>query len=448
VRGRLAAPAPAPAGSCASGRLPDGRGARRSPAVAKRSHLSGSWDDLSGAKRMLKASLNSEDLSLLLDSLESSRASPSLSRALRLSPAPSPATSRFLSSPAIPRKLSQSLSSLLAISHGATNGTNGITSSTAGSTAPVASPAVPRQDVLSSTAALPTLSVTPPVPATPPSDHMAPLPTLATATNPAAEHTHTLSSLGTVSVEQSGHVPVAQQRLDAEYVAMTSVNASQAAGAMVAHAPPHYMPPSELGFYAEQVVLPPAPGAPGYSVHMGAEGEAFNYSYVAKCADGSQHQHQHQQGLVPQVGYNCKCGAKDFRAIDTESHSPSTCKANGHCPLCSTKNFVVSEPNSKHLARKHGGVKTYHCNMEDCDKTFITRKEQQNHIARHSAEPRYYCEYQGCNCKYTTKSSLDLHVTRIHGEKRFRCDLCEERYSVRGDLNQHMKRKHMKQRRV
>ena len=97
--------------------MPDARATpRRSPAVAKRSHLSGSWDDIAGSKRMLKASLNSEDLSLLLDSLESSRASPSLSRALRLSPAPSPATSRFLSSPAIPRKLSQSLSSLLALS--------------------------------------------------------------------------------------------------------------------------------------------------------------------------------------------------------------------------------------------------------------------------------------------------------------------------------------------
>jgi hypothetical protein len=214
---------------------------------------------------------------------------------------------------------------------------------------------------------------------------------------------------------------------------------------------PGYIPQaSDLGFYAEQVVLPPTQAPAGYSLHVPAEGEAFNYSYIAKCVDGS-HAHAHSAGLVPQVGWaqnGCKCGAKDFRAVNAEAHSPSECKANGHCPVCSTKNFVVSEPNSKQLARKHGGVKTYHCTVEDCDKTFITRKEQQNHIARHSAEPRYYCEYSGCNCKYTTKSSLDLHVTRIHGEKRFRCELCEERYSVRGDLNQHMKRKHMKQRRV
>lgn len=244
-------------------------------------------------------------------------------------------------------------------------------------------------------------------------------------------------------MEQSGHAP------SSEYAQMSasasSVHAAPAAAS-------HYMQPNEMGFYAEQVVLPPAHGAQGY-MHVGAEGEAFNYSYVAKCVDGA---HQHQAGLVPQGwngtgstnGANCKCGVKDFRAMPGDAHSPSACKAGGHCAVCSTKNFVVSEPSSKTLARKHGGVKTYHCSVEDCDKTFITRKEQQNHIARHSAEPRYYCEYQGCNCKYTTKSSLDLHVTRIHGEKRFRCDLCEERYSVRGDLNQHMKRKHMKQRRV
>lgn len=40
--------------------VPDARSTRRSPAVAKRSHMSGSWDDIGGTKRMLKASLNSE----------------------------------------------------------------------------------------------------------------------------------------------------------------------------------------------------------------------------------------------------------------------------------------------------------------------------------------------------------------------------------------------------
>lgn len=49
-----------------------------------------------------------------------------------------------------------------------------------------------------------------------------------------------------------------------------------------------YMPQaSDLGFYAEQVVLPPTQAAAGYSLHVPAEGEAFNYSYVAKCVDGS-----------------------------------------------------------------------------------------------------------------------------------------------------------------
>jgi len=126
------------------------------------------------------------------------------------------------------------------------------------------------------------------------------------------------------------------------------------------------------------------------------------------------------------------------------NHSPETCK-NQKCPYC-CKLYNISDSLVKHINRKHNHIKTYRCTFPDCGKTFITRKEQQNHIARHSSEPRYFCEYSGCNCKYTTKSSLDLHITRIHGEKKYKCDLCDERYSVRGDLNQHMKRKHSKQR--
>jgi len=127
----------------------------------------------------------------------------------------------------------------------------------------------------------------------------------------------------------------------------------------------------------------------------------------------------------------CSCGlnvAKDYRVLANHSDQ--------------------SSDSEKQANRKHNHIKTYRCTFPDCNKTFITRKEQQNHIARHSSEPRFFCEYAGCNCKYTTKSSLDLHVTRIHGEKRYKCDLCDERYSVRGDLNQHMKRKHMKQRKL
>lgn len=228
--------------------------------------------------------------------------------------------------------------------------------------------------------------------------------------------TDSASSLG-VTLE-SGHAPVMQR----DYSVITQ-------------AAPQYMPPSAMGFYAEQVILPPSAPAPSYGMHVPPDGEAFNYSYVAKCVDPAQQQEWHGKGST-----------KDFRALGTEAHSPANCKANGNCSVCNTKNFVVSEPTGK-VRQKHHGTKTYHCTMEDCDKTFITRKEQQNHIARHMGEPRYYCEYPGCTCKYTTKSSLDLHMTRIHAEKRFRCDQCEERYSVKGDLNQHMKRKHMKQQR-
>lgn len=389
--------------------------------------MSGSWDDFGNSKRMLKASLNSEDLSLLLDSLESSRAaSPSLSRALRLSPGPSPVPGRFLSSsPAIQRKLSQSLSSLLCLSHGSTSSTPAM--------APLScADSCPRKDA--SAAAIPTLSITPPVPAEPPSaDALGSHPmavSMAASTNrfpsqapPAPALTNSSVS---VTVEQSGLVPAAinANNQPMEYAMMQPPAAQQ------------FVPQNELGYYAEQVVLPPTAPPSGFvPMPMPADGETYNFTYKSDPT--------HMHTGAPQ-GWNCKCMPKDFRA---EPMTTGNCKASGNYAVC-PKNFVVSDTSStKSRPHKQGGVKTYHCTVEDCDKTFITRKEQQNHIARHSAEPRYYCDYQGCTCKYTTKSSLDLHVTRIHAEKRFQCDLCEERYSVKGDLNQHMKRKHSKARR-
>jgi hypothetical protein len=128
---------------------------------------------------------------------------------------------------------------------------------------------------------------------------------------------------------------------------------------------------------------------------------------------------------------------------DTLPHSPETCR-NPKCSHC-VKLWNVSTSDGVKRT-KTNQIKTYKCTYFECGKTFITRKEQQNHIARHSSEPKFYCEFPGCSCKYTTKSSLDLHVVRIHGDKKYKCDLCDERYSVRGDLNQHMKRKHNKSR--
>jgi len=149
--------------------------------------------------------------------------------------------------------------------------------------------------------------------------------------------------------------------------------------------------------------------------------------------------------ILPQVAYfPCsKCGQEcsTRRMLNSHVNKNHADLYDSKCTNCA-KVFLVPENMTKHVNRKHNKQKNYKCTYAGCTKMFITRKEQQNHIARHSNEKAYVCNHEGCNLAYTTKSSLDLHTTRIHGEKRHRCEFCDDAYAVRGDLNQHKKRKH------
>jgi len=142
--------------------------------------------------------------------------------------------------------------------------------------------------------------------------------------------------------------------------------------------------------------------------------------------------------------FSCsKCGQEcsTKRMLNSHLNKNHSDFYDSKCANCS-KVFLVPENMTKHINRKHNKQKNYKCTYAGCNKMFITRKEQQNHIARHSNEKAFVCNHEGCNLAYTTKSSLDLHTTRIHGEKRHRCEFCDDAYAVRGDLNQHKKRKH------
>jgi len=88
--------------------------------------------------------------------------------------------------------------------------------------------------------------------------------------------------------------------------------------------------------------------------------------------------------------------------------------------------------------------KKHQCPASECHKIFNTLRELRNHDARtHKNETPYECSHNYCDKSYSTQSSLDLHKIRIHGAKRYKCFLgCEEKYAIRGDLNQHFRRTH------
>ena len=456
----------------------DIRKSRSSPLAPKR-YLGSSWDDIIASRKPLRASLNNEDLSLLLDSIESTR-SPAISRLSSQFPlSPSPSAQRFLHSisPSIPRRTSQSLLSNL-FSNTLNNSSTTI-------------PIFPSSDsfLTLSSSNIPSLSMSATgVPIGAPSNNTGSAPhfSSSTATFAIPTSTATTNTNNTNSSQSESSIQIPQPVNPAPSIQLsqsdqnsnnnninnnnsTTNNNPNINNHMEQHSDffvsnhshndnnhhntseerVYYDP--QMGYFAEPVV--PISMATQFTagqslvgMHITAESEAFNYNYAIqnpKCCPYMEINSTTVDGSMP-----CnKCG-KDYRTVlPPDFHCADTCKNKNFCPYCVRQSFI-NDTLAKQANRKSHHVKTYKCTTPECPKTFITRKEQQNHIARHSAEPRYYCEIAGCNCKYTTKSSLDLHVTRIHGERRYKCDLCEERYAVKGDLNQHMKRKHMKQRKT
>jgi len=150
------------------------------------------------------------------------------------------------------------------------------------------------------------------------------------------------------------------------------------------------------------------------------------------------------QAISPNQTTLCnRCGKEYLTKKHLYNKGSPADSVDTRCPNCANVKLAVDS--SKQATRKNNKQKNYKCSFPGCPKMFITRKEQQNHIARHSNEKNFTCTNEGCHLAYTTKSSLDLHTTRIHGEKRYRCEFCDDAYAVRGDLNQHKKRKHSNQ---
>jgi hypothetical protein len=343
------------------------------PQNARRALMNNSWDDIVAGRKLLKASLNADDLNLLLESIDGT--------------VPSPASlSRFL-------KTTQESSVILSSS------SSGVPAGSASS--------APASDI------------------------------------PLGTSSGGLNVSSTIKIE--GMLPsldVGTSKLDQEYeVIASSLHDASDMKLFGFDAPaPFYNSADNVPHSNSHAVIPPEVPPPsfaplpelGYGMKNGITMMDVNPVNVEPVS-------------IPQ--WNLTCRGKEYLMAKQQasSYQPGSPMMEEHVK---SKCFSDSTSSSKHVNRKSNHIKTYKCTFPECGKTFITRKEQQNHIARHSSEPRFFCEYPGCSCKYTTKSSLDLHVTRIHGDKKYKCDLCDERYSVRGDLNQHMKRKHNKIRKL
>ena len=98
----------------------------------------------------------------------------------------------------------------------------------------------------------------------------------------------------------------------------------------------------------------------------------------------------------------------------------------------------------KHLKSKHEGV-TYPC--DQCNHKANQKWNLQKHIQRkHHKEAKhkkFQCEVVGCKYEANTTEGIFRHIRSAHEGVNHPCDQCNYIATLKGNLNRHMKRKHV-----
>ena len=107
--------------------------------------------------------------------------------------------------------------------------------------------------------------------------------------------------------------------------------------------------------------------------------------------------------------------------------------------ICDICDYATN--NKDRMARHitvHGIGDRFKC--DQCDKDFSLKGNLQTHIKTHKSLP---LKCNQCGKMYKTAESLKKHMKIVHSEKRLKCDECEKMFSSIGFLNKHKKAVHV-----
>lgn len=98
--------------------------------------------------------------------------------------------------------------------------------------------------------------------------------------------------------------------------------------------------------------------------------------------------------------------------------------------------------NLKTHMKVHEGRFNFKCDIETCEKAFLSSYSLKIHRRVHTGEKPYPCEESGCNRSFNTRYRLTAHK-RLHSGDTFDCDYdnCAKQFTTRSDLKKHT-RKH------
>ncbi|XP_032674295.1 uncharacterized protein LOC116845577 isoform X2 [Odontomachus brunneus] len=101
---------------------------------------------------------------------------------------------------------------------------------------------------------------------------------------------------------------------------------------------------------------------------------------------------------------------------------------------------------SEKLEKSKNSPKKYQCSV--CKKAFSTAYNYKQHIGIHfTDQQKFHCKE--CGVSFAWKSTLNKHIASTHNSNwppKFVCNICPRVYSTLSQVNEHVKRDHLKQR--
>ncbi|XP_072042638.1 uncharacterized protein [Amphiura filiformis] len=133
--------------------------------------------------------------------------------------------------------------------------------------------------------------------------------------------------------------------------------------------------------------------------------------------------------------YKCKICDKSFIESSSLKKHVDTHGAPKHkCEYCN-RLFSAKQSLQKH-ERAHRGERPFSCSY--CGTTFIRQQTMQRHVLSiHAKEKSHTCPYDNCDAAFTFRKQLTYHIRRHEGIKPFKCDLCERRFTMASQCNEH-----------
>ncbi|KAI4455323.1 zinc finger protein [Holotrichia oblita] len=138
--------------------------------------------------------------------------------------------------------------------------------------------------------------------------------------------------------------------------------------------------------------------------------------------------------------YTCEMCGKSFTqksTLDIHIKSIHTGEKRHICENCGKKFTTSAE------LRKHSGVhipnseKKFVCEINGCDKAFVTKQRRHDHMKRHNPDKKHKCTI--CHKGFFSGQSLRRHHIIHTGEKPFECDTCHKRFNRKSNLQIHFK---------